>query len=437
MGNYYKKYLITAMTIFSACTRLPAQEKTAPASNLAGDSIPVVGESATKPGWIESDNLTGDWGGGRSWLGEHGIILKPRLTQFYQDLAKGDGSHGFEYGGKADLLFNADLGKLGLWKGFSFTVHAEYNFGNGLNGSGGTVVPVNTALYFPGMDSSDAFDLSSFYLQQQFGKSVTLVIGKINMIDFASTKPFMGGAGINAFWNCTFAAPPSGTVPPYLFGALLVLQTKSAKFGLWVYDPLSVVNKSGLKEPFTEGITFRGNVDIPVTIAGLQGHQGFVALYSTQKGTDLEGDLILPPLAPGTSGVKNFRYYFNYSFDQYLFQSPANPQEGVGLFGQIGISDGNPNPLRWSALAGISGKGLIPGRSRDNWGVGYYYDGFSKFYEGSIESIEPIRDEQGLEIFYKFSLTPWLGLGTDLQIIRGATGKENAVFAGLSMVINL
>ncbi len=427
------------MILIVWCSELDAQEKSTPGRETDDDTIHAINAPSSKTGWPERDNLTGDWGGGRSWLKERGITLKPRLTQFYQGLTKGEGNHGFEYGGKADLLLHADLDKLGLWKGFSFTVHAEYNFGNSVNSAGGTAVPVNTALYFPGMDSSEAFDLSSFYLQQQFGNSVTLVIGKINMIDFASVKPFMGGAGINAFWNCTFAAPPSGTVPPYLFGAILVLKTRTANFGLWLYDPVSVVNKSGLKQPFAEGITIRGNMDIPVTIAGLEGHQGFVALYSTQKGTDLEGlgDLILPPLPPETPGVKNFRYYFSYAFDQYLYQSPTNPQEGVGLFGQFGVSDGNPNPLRWSALAGIGGKGLIPGRGRDNWGFGYYYDGFSKFYQGSVESIEPIRDEQGLDVFYNFSVMPWLNLGADLQIIKGAAATENAVFAGFRMGINL
>ncbi len=56
------------------------------------------------PGWLERDTLAGDWGGGRTWLREHGISLQLRLTQFYQGLASGDGDHAFEYGGKADLL---------------------------------------------------------------------------------------------------------------------------------------------------------------------------------------------------------------------------------------------------------------------------------------------------------------------------------------------
>ena len=119
----------------------------------------------------------------------------------------GDGDHGFDYAGKADLLVNADLGKLGFWNGFSMTVHAEYNFGNDLHGFGGTIAPVITALYFPGMEGADAFDLSSVYLGQKFGDSVFLVFGKINIIDAAAGKPFMGGAGVDSFWNIVFATP--------------------------------------------------------------------------------------------------------------------------------------------------------------------------------------------------------------------------------------
>ena len=76
--------------------------------------------------------------------------VKPRLTQFYQGLAAGDGDHGYEYGGKADLRVTTDLGKLGLWDGFSMTIQAEYNFGNSVNGRGGALIPVNTALNSPG-----------------------------------------------------------------------------------------------------------------------------------------------------------------------------------------------------------------------------------------------------------------------------------------------
>ncbi len=429
--------LVLVMTFAVGWSPLAAQEKTVPVINMSGEINPATNAPAPPPGWLERETLSGDWGGSRARLKEHGVTLKPRLTQFYQGMTSGDGDHDFEYGGKADLLFNADLGKLGLWNGLSMTVHAEYNFGQSVNGDGGTIAPVNTALYFPGMDGTDAFDLSSVYLGQTFGDSVALVFGKINGIDIAASKPFMGGAGIDAFWNITFVAPPSGTVPPYLFGALLSVRTEPATFGLWIYDPNSVVNKSGFEDPFADGITYRGSVEFPVTIAGRSGHQGFVALYSTKDGTDLEdpGDLILPSPSPGTVGIKDDRYYFAYTFDQYLYQSKQNPKESVGMFGQFGISDGNPNRLYMSALVGVGGVGLIPGRSRDNWGAGYFYETLSPYLKQSLAPIMTIGDEQGLEFFYNFAVLPWLTLGADLQVIKPSLADDTAVFSGLRAVI--
>ena len=397
-----------------------------------------VNAAAPRPAsWFESDALTGDWGGRRTSLKEeYGITLAPRLTQFYQGLAAGDGDHDFEYGGKADLMLNADLGKLGLWNGLSLTVHTEFNYGESINGAGGVLVPANTALVFPGMEDADAFDLSSVYLTQHFGKSVSLLVGKINMMDLAAMKPFMGGAGIDSFWNLTFAAPPSGLVPPYLFGAMMSVRTEPANFGLWIYDPDSAVNRTGFEEPFANGVTIRGSVDFPVTIGGLSGHLGYVALYSTEPGADLNdiGDTFLPPFPPDQPDIKDGRYYFACSFDQYLYQPSKNSREGVGLFGQFGISDGNPSRLYWSALVGIGGTGLIPGRSRDNWGIAYYYDTPSPDLKDALSPLLTIRDEQGLEIFYNFAVTPSFTVGLDLQIINPSLGEHTAILPGVRCV---
>lgn len=403
-----------------------------------GTSIPLHAMPTATPETWGGDTLTGDWGGRRTLLKEeYGITLAPRLTQFYQGLSAGDGDHDFEYGGKADLMLNADLSKLGFWNGFSLTVHAEYNYGESINGAGGTLVPPNTALVFPGMEGSDAFDLSSVYFTQHFSKSVSLLFGKINMMDIAARTPFKGGAGIDSFWNLTFVAPPSGLVPPYLFGALLSVRTEPATFGLWIYDPNSVINKTGFEEPFANGVTIRGSVDFPVTIGGLSGHQGFVALYSTEDGTDLEdiGDTFLPPFPPNSPDIKDGAYYFAYTFDQYLYRASENSKEGFGLFGQFGISDGNPSRLYWSALVGIGGTGLIiPGRSRDNWGIGYYYDTPSPDLKKSLSPLLTIRDEQGVEIFYNFAVTPGITVGVDLQVINPSLGEDTVIIPGLRWV---
>ncbi|MGA8034257.1 MAG: carbohydrate porin, partial [Casimicrobiaceae bacterium] len=402
----------------------------------ASDATPAFTPLETPSAWLARQTLSGDWGGSRTWLEQQGVTIKPRLTQFYQGLAAGEGEHSFEYGGKADVLVSADLHKMGLWDGFSMTVHAEYNFGNSVNGRGGVLIPVNAALNFPGMDGSDAFDFSSVYFGQDIGDSVSLLFGKMNMIDIVSGKPFMGGAGIDSFWNLTFVAPPTGTVPAYMIGALMSVRTGAATYRLWVYDPNTAVNK-GFDNTFDGGVTVRASIEFPVAIAGRAGHQGFTALYSNQSGTDLQSvdGILLPSPNPGTVAVKNSRYFFAYSFDQYLHQDVANPEEGVGLFGQVGVSDGNPNAMYWSLLVGFGGKGMVPGRPKDNWGIGYYYDGMSQYLKDALAPAVTLTNEQGVELFYNFALAPWFVLGADLQLIKPGLASTTAVVPGLRAVI--
>jgi porin len=87
------------------------------------------------------------------------------------------------------------------------------------------------------------------------------------------------------------------------------------------------------------------------------------------------------------------------------------------------------------AFAGVGGTGLIPGRSLDNWGVGYYYAALSPYLKDSLAPERRIRNERGWEMFYNFAVTPWLVLGADLQIIKAGLADETAVFSGLRTVI--
>jgi len=85
------------------------------------------------------------------------------------------------------------------------------------------------------------------------------------------------------------------------------------------------------------------------------------------------------------------------------------------VFGNVGISDGMPNPIHWSAIFGIGGSSPIPNRNLDTFGIAYYYLGFSD----SFESLAPpfLRDEHGLELFYNVAVTPWFHVTADLQVI--------------------
>src|SRR5437667_6611395 len=103
---------VAAVTFAVGYSALAGLEEAPPIITMGGETILTPAAPAPQPSWLERDRLTGDWGGARTWLQEHGITLAPRLTQFYQGMVAGDGDHDFEYAGKADLLLSADLSKL-------------------------------------------------------------------------------------------------------------------------------------------------------------------------------------------------------------------------------------------------------------------------------------------------------------------------------------
>lgn len=374
----------------------------------------------------EREALLDDWGGLRSNLSDNGIVSQLRFTQFYQGLTAGDGNPEFEYGGKFDLLLNADASKLGFWDGLSLTVHGEANVGETANNRGGTLLPVNTALFFPGIEGSDRYDLTSVFFGQKISDRTNLILGKINMIDIAAGHPFMGGAGIDSFQNIAFAAPPSGLVPPYIFGGLMNIRADWARFTLAAYDPEWVTNRTGLEHPFREGVTFLGGIDTPVEIAGRTGTQGLKAAASTSDGTDLRDlpQLILPPEAREMLRTKEEPYFVSYVFDQYIVQNPENPRQGWGIFGQIGFTDSNPTPIDWFALIGIGGNGFAHSGGTDRFGIGFFHYSLSDDLKDPIKPIVELDDEEGIEVFYNRAFTPWMSISADLQVIDPTDHKS-------------
>jgi porin len=126
--------------------------------------------------------------------------------------------------------------------------------------------------------------------------------------------------------------------------------------------------------------------------------------------------------------------------DQKLWIDPHNSQRNVGLLGWIGIADDNPNVIRGAGSVTLKANGLIPGRERDSFGVGYFYTGLSDNFKelvGDVLSLQAqervaLQDSQGFEAYYKFGLTPWLAMTADVQVIQPNTvGLDTAVVAGV------
>jgi porin len=77
---------------------------------------------------------------------------------------------------------------------------------------------------------------------------------------------------------------------------------------------------------------------------------------------------------------------------------------------------------------GVGGKGMIPSRDHDRFGIGAYYT----TVENPTLQV-PLRgtrsflsDEWGFEAFYNVALTPWMLLTPDIQVI-GPSQKRRIV----------
>ncbi len=367
-----------------------------------------------------------------SALKEAGVDFNVRVTQFGQGLTQGEGSRDWESGGKADVFATFDGEKLGLWPGLFVSIHGELVYGNDVNTQGdGTVLPINTALAFPTLGGHDT-DLS-VVVTQVLNPSLSFSVGKFNMLDAAAKTPLIGGGGVDSFLNLSLAAPASGVTPPYLLGGILSYKTEPATFTLMVYDPRNAQNSDVITHPFEDGVTTSLSVAIPVSIGGRSGYQGFRAAYSTKDGLDLDSlpQFALPPESQNILTKEGY-WYLAYSFQQYLFQNPTNPSEGWGVFGQVGVSDGNPNPVKWSGYLGIGGTGLFQGRPDDRFGIAYFRNGLSSDLKDGLKPLgSDLDDEQGMEAFYSYTVTPRFTLTVDAQVIDPGVSEETAVILGL------
>ena len=270
-----------------------------------------------------------------------------------------------------------------------------------------------------GMDGSDAFDFSSVYFGQNFGDAVSLVFGKMNMIDVVSGKPFMGGAGIDSFWNLSFVAPPTGTVPAYMFGVLMSVRTEEATYRLWVYDPNSGVNK-GFNDTFDGGVTVRGSVEFPVTIAGRRGSSGLHrALQHPERHRPREHRRHPSPVADSRN-----RRGQEFALLLRLFVRPVSPPgrrepgrrrrslRTGGNFGWQSEHDALVDPGR----PGRQGDGSRA--AEDNWGIGYYYDGISHYLKDALAPAVTLHERAGRRALLQLRADPVVRAG------RGPAGHQ-------------
>ena len=182
---------------------------------------------------------------------------------------------------------------------------------------------------------------------------------------------------------------------------------------------------------------------------GLPGHQLIGGTYNTQTYTSLAqdprtsidvGSIISGeiPLRDALSEVQISRtsgsWSVYYNFDQFLYTTKADGSQGIGIFGRIGFADRNTNILEQFYSFGIGGRGMLPGRDHDRFGIGFYYTNLSDDLPGIFLS----SNEIGLEVFYNIAATNWLYVTPDIQVIEPAGKRATTAFlTGLRLQMKL
>lgn len=364
-------------------------------------------------------------------MAEKGVTLDFRHTSFYQGLASGTGDEDFDYGGKLDAFINLDSSKMGLWEGGVFRSHLEYSHGDLATNLGGALFATNTALYWP-VDTPEELVATSLYFTQKVGDRSSIALGKFNPVDFYAADPFYGGWGIDRFVNLILAAPPSGLIPVVFMGVVANVQTVPFSLTFMIFDPNDRTNDYFPSDLFEDGVNFSVGGTHLSTLAGRKTSYTFTGLYSTAEGVDYSS------LGGGIfeTSAKKGAWNINFEFKHKLQEVAGEPNTAWGFYLKAAVADGNPNYVQRSLIAGIGGKALFLGRPQDSFGLGAYYYNLSDELEDTINPVAVIEDEAAIELFYSYSVTPWLYFSPDIQYVKPARDRfDYAVVLGLRMQI--
>ena len=382
--------------------------------------------------------LTGDWGGTRQQLMDKGIRFDVSLIQTLQGNWTGGTDYDYPYQGNMRYGIQLDTGKAGLWPGGLFVARGETRYGNSNNLDTGALLPVNTASLFP-VPEKDVTALTDLYYMQFLAPWVGVMAGKMSLREtnvFASNET-------EQFMNTAFNFNPAlaTTFPIDALAAGLILRPAE-----WITIPTMVIDSegtadhSGFDTVFERGTTVYQQAIIEIKPFGLVGHQRIGWTWSDRSRIQFEQNprqVIGAIITESTAGLeqKGHDWSFLYDFDQYLYMVPGKQDQGFGLFGRFGLTDGEVNPVQEFYSIGLGGKGLIPGRDNDSFGIGYYYLAISDKLPRIIE--RRTQDEQGLELYYNVAITPWLHITPDLQVIEPVRDNvETTIVAGVRMKID-
>jgi porin len=406
-------------------------------------------------GPFEQNKLTGDWSGMRKTLQDAGIDLEVNDTSEMLSNPAGGIKQATIYQGLVASTLTVDLEKLANWPGASAYAEGYQISGRGLSRNAiGNLLAVSTIEALP---STRLLDL---WFQQEFLEhKASFRIGQIALDDEFYISQYAAN-----FINSTFGCPdllstdlPSGG-PCYPFAVpgvrLRVAPTSSLTLSAALFngnpappgrgDP-QVRNSGGTNFLIGEGgsfalaelaYSFDEGADLPTPPSDFK----LGGWYHTADFPDLRRDTLgrslADPMSNGVAALHRGNYGLYLILDKMLWQPPNAGARGFAGFVRIGGAAGDRNLINLEVDAGLTYKGLVPGRDADLIGIATSYGRIGSAARGlSTDAVlfsgiaQPMRDyETVLELTYQLSVAPWWVLQPDLQAIFHPNGHTAAPF---------
>jgi porin len=412
----------------------------------------------TPDGLPEDAAIKLDPGGVRGALARAGIGVGAvyNAEPFYN---WGGFDEGGEYQGVLELYVNADMHKLGFWKGLCFHANGYQIHGNSITAANiGSLMPVTS------LEAVDATRLFELWLEQTLVKDKL----KVRFGQLAADEEFVlsdgGGFFINGTWgwpSITAAdLPNGGPAYPLATPGVRVAYTPNEKFdflvGLYNGDPSPPCNKAGgdpqrcnphglefeLDDPpllMVEG-AYKYNPDGLAGKIKLGGWNHF-GDFEHQR-FDVGGNLIAVTGRPGRPLDDNWGLYA--IIDQLIWRVPGSEEaKGVGVFARFIGAPEDRNLIDFYFDGGVTFSGMFRGRPNDGFAIGFAYTSISDDVSAFDRDLgEPVaRNYEALiEVAYTFEVKPGFTIQPDFQYIFQPGGNvadvDDAVVVGARSSIN-
>ena len=418
---------------------------------LAQDAKPAAGGGFFDD-ILTRKNLTGDWGGLRTDLHDHGIDIGLRQSHYGQGVASGGVRKNGEYGGTMDYRAHIDGKKLfGTWEGLSIDIHARTRYGQDVSADVGSLALQNTGLLMPGIGSYHGTDVTGLTLTQTFpffGKPALISGGILDVLDLVTGFFPNVGYGQEGFMNANSmvtALPWLGAVQGLsLYGGwvgTINTEHKMPENGFLITGTENESSELGsVSDAFDKGVFLAGFHRFFWKLGDKGDKPGYLMVFAggstrDQKSND-PNDIVFVP----GQGVVNTKQSKNpWDVALYLYQefwkAPGNPDRKTTIMLGGTVGPGNPQFAQFNAFANLETFGLMKSRPHDRMGVGGWGNLLSDNFKKLVSPVIDLRDLWGVEVYYSVQIIPSVHLTADLQIVQNARNGDNiAVIPGVRLV---